>query len=194
MDDVREWMDETFDGVEHRGERIAGVRYVGCTFTACDFEEAAFVDVAFEECRFERCGLVLARLEGVRFVDVVFEGCKLAGIVFDAETIGRDPLTAFRFVETRLMGCTFANLDVEKAGFRNCVLEECVFTGSRLPQADFRGARFERSSLARCNLAEADFRDAEGLVLDPRENKLDGARFDPAGALQLLAPFGLRIE
>ncbi len=192
--DASDYTDETFDGLALSGERLAGLRFTGCTFRGCTFEETRLVDCLFRECAFEGCAWILVELAGVTLRETVFREGKVVGLALGADALARSPFTGIRFERTRLAGCTLDGLELPDFAARACVLSECLVQDCRLPGADFSESRFERTVFLRCGLERADFRGAEGYAIDPRETRLGGARFSPAGALGLLAPFGIVID
>lgn len=170
---------------------VAGGEYEGITWSGVDLTGLVFDKMRFENCRFEQCNLSNVVISYARFDGVVMVGCKLVGPNFGAV----DPL-AFGL---RLEGCVlryvnFSQLRWRQAAVVDCEVVDCDFRGAQMPQADFRRSRFRNTRFSGADLTGADFRGAEGYDLDLRTEKLKGAAFSHPEAMNLLAPFGLKLE
>ena len=166
-----------------------------CEFKNCDFSESEFRDCKFTECVFKDSNLSLIKLIKARFVDTRFELCKIigvdwtlldwAGVTLSAQ-IGFDSCdisySAFNSLE-------LPELVVKKCKVHNVGFELCNLTGAQFCESDLANTRLNSSKLNEC-----DFRGADNFVIDPTENSIVGAIFSFPEVLNLLSPFGVKID
>jgi fluoroquinolone resistance protein len=185
--------DLTFAGDLLEGETVRGLEADGCTFTG-SLEGAAVRSSTLTECAFTGANLSRVDLTDTRLVDCTFSRCKILAVNFAATGVGAISATPVVFESCQLDYSSFQDVDAAGFVFRDCSLREVDFTGARLQRAVFTGCRLEGARFARADLSESDLREATGYAIDPRETKLRGARFSPADALALLAPFGIVVD
>lgn len=176
------------------GQRLTDKRWSDCHFENCVFEEIVWSECAWLDCTFTDCAFMLGEWDRLNIKDTVFERCKLVGLALGGDSIAKNPLTRLSFRDCKLQNCTLMNLELDDLSLHHCRLAECMIQECRLPRLDCNRAVFDNTTIARCDLQGADFRGAEGILIDPRQNALAGARFSAHNALDLLAPFGIEIE
>ena len=143
-----------------------------------------------------RCDLSNAKIPNTRFRDVRFESTKLLGVDWTKADGMADPhaKTALAFVACVLDLASFAGANLRDATFEDCRAKETDFT-----EADLRGSTWAGSSLTdtrfhNTNLERADLSRASGYEIDPRANRLKGARFALPDAVALLRGLDVVIE
>lgn len=188
-----EHYDSHFLGEDFSSKNIGAESFIACELKKCKFDNATLSDTIFHDCKFSGCSFNLTKLRGVQLQNVDFEGCKFVGITFDCDTINSF-LMKFSFADSKLLSCTFANLELPSIKFSQSNIHETTFNNCALVGADFSSCNFERNLFDKCNLANANFQDSVGFNIDPRVNYLKGAKFSYSGALDLLAPFEIQIN
>ncbi|WP_404382364.1 pentapeptide repeat-containing protein [Knoellia locipacati] len=176
------------------GEVLRGREVVGEELAGLSWESAKVIDCVFEECILTSCNLTMATLTDTRFVDCTFVGCKLLAVNWTATGAGSMLAQPLRFERSRLDGTTFAGLDLTGFVFRDCQLTDVDFSECDLRRADLGGSDVSGARFADTDLSDADLRGTRGLALDPRANRLKGARLDLDAAPGLLEVFGLTIS
>lgn len=186
----------TFSNLRWTEQAVDGAHYDECVFDHCVFNGSSFTHCQFVSCRFVGCDLSNLVVTASRFRDASFESTKLLGIDWTKADAMRDPHanTALRFTDCVLDLCNFFGLNLRSARFERCEAAEVTFT-----EADLRDALFRRTNLARArfhnsNLERADFREAMNYTIDPRANKVKGARFTLPEAVALLRGLDVIIE
>jgi fluoroquinolone resistance protein len=165
--------------------------YELCVFENCQFKDCDFTKIKFIECEFFGCDLSLANLTDAAFRDVRFTNCKMLGLHFEnLNTLG----LVISFDQCVLSHSSFYQIKLKNTQFKQCTLHECDFTESDLTsaafhQCDLKNAQFVDSILEKC-----DFRTANNFSIDPRYNKVKGARFSRIELAGLLDAFQIVIE
>jgi len=78
--------------------------------------------------------------------------------------------------------------------FTESTLKECHFTNSLLSEANFVRCNLVGTIFHNCDLTQADFSYAVSYAIDPRTNKLKGAKFTLPEAINLLQGFEIILE
>jgi len=178
---------DRFDFTHHD---LTEAQFAGCRFVVCDFSSVVLASTRFEDCEFTDGNLSNTVVDHTRFDGVRFVGCKLVGLNFGAS----DPLVlSLAFERCVLRYVNFSQLRWKNAVVTDCDALESDFRGTRAPGADFTRTRFRGCRFSGADLAGSDFRHAEGYDLDLRTEKLKKAQFSLPEALNLLAPFDLRL-
>ena len=175
------------------GDVLRGRDVLGAELSGLTWESAAVVDSVFEDCTFTSCNLSMTRLTDTRFVDCTFTGCKMLAVNWTVTGAGSMLAQPLRFERCRLDGSTFAGLDLTGFTFSDCVLTDVDFSEADLRRALFTGSELSGARFASSDLRDCDLRGTRGLALDPRDNRLKGARLDLDATPGLLGPFGVVI-
>ncbi|MCB9081993.1 MAG: pentapeptide repeat-containing protein [Lewinellaceae bacterium] len=184
------WIDQSFSEEDFALKPFPVGRYEQCVFSGCTFTEANLQGSIFLDCRFERCDLSMANLSGVALRDVQFEECKLLGLRFDdCNPMG----LALTFNACQLNFASFYQVNLSGITFTRCQLQEVEFVEADLSGAIFAHCDLTRAIFRQTNLQRTDFRTALNFTIDPEVNRIKGARFSAAGALQLLEKYQLEI-
>jgi Uncharacterized low-complexity proteins len=177
-------------------ESVDGAEYDECVFDRCTFSGSSFTHCRFLSCRFVRCDLSNLTVTATRFRDARFESTKLIGVDWTKADAMAEPHTntSLSFTDCVLDLSNFVGLNLRAATFERCHAIETDFAEADLRDAVFRrtdlsGARFHNS-----NLERADFRDALNYTIDPRANKMRGARFNLPEAVALLRGLDVVVE
>lgn len=177
------------DGVSE----LADVELEQVTLSGCDLSSATLRRVVLRDCEVVDSDLSLVRLVDCRFVDCTFTGCRAVGVVWTGASASLVARAPFAFERCRLDLGSFLGAPAGGSIFRNCSLREVDFSEAVLRGADFSGSDLAGATFRASDLRDANFVDASNVTLDPRENRLAGARFAAAGALGLLDAFGIVI-
>lgn len=186
-------VDEVLTGTLDEGEVLAGVELVGCTLRDTSIAGATLSGVRLEGCHLERVDLSRVRLPDAVVDGCTFTGCKALAASWSmqrAPVLAPEPST---WVDCQLSMGGFGGLDLTGARFERCVLVDADFDGAVLREVTFDDCSLAGARLVRADLREADLRTARDYVVDARESRVDGLRVDPAGAVGLLAPFGVVV-
>ncbi len=194
MFEAEEYQDERFAGLEARNLERSGVAFYDCTFENCNFGEAKLTAYRFVGCTFENCGLGLADLTDSRFHDGRFEGCKLIGVAWSQLRSDPGLPPEVDYVDCLLDFGDFSGLDLSGRTLRQCRLHEATFHKTVLAGADLGDSDLRGSNFVGCDLRGADFRGARNYQIDPRYNRLEGAKFSLPEALGLLAAFEVELS
>ena len=186
MFEEKEYSEMTFVDLVCTGTDISGKEFQECIFKNCSFENVNFRNSIFENCEFDSCALILPDFKNTTIDDVDFIECKITGLNFGDMN---DFSMAFGFNKSKLLSCSFVGLDIRDASFCNSMIVDSVFRECNLHKADFEGVAFKATSFSVNNLTCANFNDASGFFINPCENKLKGATFSIAAALELLKQF-----
>lgn len=185
------FVDETFSKLDASQSLEKDSTYETCTFENCQFKDADFSNIKFIECEFYGCDLSLVNLSDGALRDVRFTNCKMLGLHFEnLNTLG----LVVSFDQCVLSHSSFYQIKLKNTQFKQCVLHECDFTESDLTsavfnQCDLKNAQFVDSIIEKC-----DFRTANNFSIDPRYNKIKGARFSRIELAGLLDAFQIVIE
>jgi uncharacterized protein YjbI with pentapeptide repeats len=131
-----------------------------------------------------------------RFRDVRFESTKILGVDWTKADSMDDPHanTSLFFLDCVLDLSSFFGLNLRSATIERCSAKETDFgeadlQGAVCRRTDFSGARFHGT-----NLEHADLREALNYAIDPRANKVKGARFSLPEAVALLRGLDIVID
>lgn len=172
---------------------VADVAFANCRFHGAVYAGAVLRRCAFEECRFTSCDLSEIRLTDCRFIGCRFEGCKALAVAWSAASsspVAIDPMT---FLNCRLDYGSFCGLDAARWVFSGCSLRAADFTDAVLAEADFSDSDLAQAIFVRCDLRRATFLETRSCQLDPRINRLTGAKFGSLEAAALLQVFGIEL-
>jgi uncharacterized protein YjbI with pentapeptide repeats len=193
---------ESVTGVVAEGEifidtswaEVVDAEFHGCTFAGADLHEAEVRGSKFVDCRFERCDLSLWRPVDSVFGGSRFEDCRMLGIEWTLAVWPRVPLhEPNEFVRCDLSMGTFANLDLGAVTFGECRLREVSYRETRMPGARFDGSDCLGADFYGADLTEAGLIGVDGLALDPRDTKLEGAGVDGATGAAILEMLGINL-
>ena len=73
-------------------------------------------------------------------------------------------------------------------------MKEVDFTEAELGEASFTGSNLEGAKFERTDLRKADFRGAQNYLIDPRDNKVQKAKFSREGLEGLVKSLGVIVE
>ncbi len=186
-----EYSDETFDSLTWGKSPLQGRVFRDCRFESCDFSEADLRRSRWIDCTFRRCNLSNANVANAAFKTVHFDTCKLLGVDFG--TCDK-LLLELSFHECDLSYALFSELDQHGFSLTGSRLRDAEFLRCTFPEANFDGSDFSGARIVGCDLRGADFRSATGYAFDPRDNRIEKARFDATGIRGLLEAFGVVIE
>ncbi len=181
-----EYSEMTFSDMLCTGTDISGKEFYECVFKNCLFENAVFTNSIFENCEFDLCSLILPDFKNTTIDDVVFKECKITGLNFGEIN---DFSMSFTFKKSKLLSCSFVGLDLKNTTFTNSMIVDSVFRECNLHKSDFEGVAFKSTSFSVNDLSSSNFRDASGFFINPCDNRLKGATFSTAAALELLKQF-----
>ena len=176
--------------LEHEFEDIHGQDFEDDTFERCLFIATDAHEAKFVDCQFETSSLSSMKIDGA-VLQATFHNCKIEGINFF--TAKREVLS-LSFENCLIRYSSFAELKLKETSFAGCTMEQVDFADADLTQADFTDCSFEDCTFRNTNLTKADFRRARGYQIDPRINKVKGARFEVPEVLGLLSAFEIKLQ
>lgn len=185
-----EYVDQTFEAIDAREALVEGKEFDGCRFKGAQLAGAVFRHCRFLDCVFEDSDLSNVRLTSSSLRDVSFLDSKLLGINWTEASHFDTP----SFTRCVLNYANFANLDLRKGRFVECIAREVEWTQAQLAGASFKGSDLAGSRFHQSNLTKADFREAFNYVINPIDNKLKGARFSLPEATSLLHGLGIILD
>jgi fluoroquinolone resistance protein len=187
------YQDQTFEGVRLERLEISSSTFHECTFLQCTFSETSFRNCRFVYTTFKGCDLSLLQVPGSSFTSTQFQNSKLVGVNWTMAAWPKADLgPPITFKDCALSHSTFIGLSLKGIQIQNSVAKEVDFREADLAGADFSGTDLESSLFGKTDLTEADFRSARNYLMDPSQNKLQGAKFSLPEAIALL--HGLEIE
>lgn len=165
-----------------------------CTFIECDFSQAQFRHCTFVDCVFVRCQLSMVEVSHCKFDEVSFEHCKMLAMDW-SKAYWRDlalgaPLS---FTGCNLSSNSFYGLSLPKATFNACKLHDVDFREANLAQASFNGSDLLLSLFSNTDLSKASFEQASNYDINLSVNKIKGAVFNRAEAVNLLSSLGIEL-
>ena len=170
---------------------LSATEYESVVFLDCDFTDADLGSHRLVDCTFERCNLSGTTWRGCSLNHVVFRSSKLLG----ADLTGlRKTFLSVTFEDCKLDYADFGGLPLAKTRFTRSSLIDAGFVGTDLSNAVFEACDVSGASFRNTNLSGADLRGADGCVLDPDANKVQGARLDLSGLPGLLTKYKLRLD
>jgi uncharacterized protein YjbI with pentapeptide repeats len=185
------FLEQTFSKRHFADESWTKGDYEACVFRDCRWESGDWSGCTFVDCTFVSCDLSLAKFVGTAFRDVVFQDCKMLGLRWDrCNLLG----LSVAFDRCALDHNSFYALKLKNTRFNGCSLREVDFVEADLTGASFAGCTLAGAAFEQTILEGADFRTAEGVVLNPEQNRVKNARFSLDGLPGLVAHYGLRIE
>jgi uncharacterized protein YjbI with pentapeptide repeats len=184
-------LDEIFDKIDYRKNRLPKGEYESCTFSNCDFSGSDLTDVQFLECEFVNCDLSLAKLTRTALRDVRFKDCKMLGLQFG--TCNEFGLS-FAFKGCKLQNASFYKTKIKKTVFESCDLDEADFSASDLSGSVFHECNLRSAMFEETNLEKADLRTACNYIINPEKNRIKKASFSLIGLPGLLFKYNIVIE
>lgn len=185
-----------FDDQEFKGEAVAEAIVDGALYEYCIFRDGDMSGKDISRCKFVNCDFIEVnlsniRLNGTRFQECSFQSCKMLG--FDLSGIN---IIGFKasFKSCNISHGVFIGVALKTAGFEDCKFQGADFTDADCTGIGFLSCNFSEAIFDHTNLEKANFTGSYGYVIDPRQNRLKGARFDFSQALGLLEPFGVIIN
>ena len=183
-------LDEIFEDVDAKGEKLNGRRFENCSFKNCSFSDASFRDVTLIECKFDGCDLSNTQFTGARMRDSTFQDSKLIGINWASASA----LSGVSFQKCILNLSVFQSLDLRKCAIVDCAAREADFSETNLSEANLRGTDFSGARFSNTKLEKADLRNAVNYAIDPNENRIKKAKFSLPEAMSLLQGLGIEVE
>lgn len=183
--------DVTFQGLDFSVEGLNPGFYDACLFLNCQAGTAGLKQVVFSEVTWEGGSWVAVpigeslALRGMLFRNVEIRQCDFSRV----NALG----LSLRFENCKIEHVHFVGLKITGTQFLNCSFRNCDFSGCDLKESNFNGTSFDQVLIDGCNLEKADFRTAREFSIDPRQNKMKGARFAPDNLTGLLQGWGLKI-
>lgn len=185
-----------FDDQEFKAEAVAKAIIEGALYEYCIFRDGDLSGMNLSRCKFVNCDFIEVNLSnitltGTRFQECTFQSCKMLG--FDLSAINTIGFKA-NFQSCNLSHAVFIGIGLKNASFEDCKLQGADFTDADCSGVGFLSCNFAEAVFDQTNLEKANFTGASGYYIDPRQNKLKGARFDFPHAIGLLEPFGVIIN
>ena len=181
----------TFEGADFAQLKVTNKVFTDCHFVNANFASADFFKSTFTECSFVNCNLSNVSAEASRMKDVRFENCKMLGFNFAK----CDPwLLRVSFNKCLLNLSNFSMLNLGGTSFKGSLLHEVDFIETNLAKCDFTECDLLGARISRSDLRGANFVTAKNYLIDPRNNKVQNARFGTPGVLSLLSAFDIQIE
>lgn len=180
---------EVFEGLDLTSAALVDRELTDCAFRHCKLGASTWRAMRLESCRFEGCDLTRASLAGAKIHGATFTGCKLMGIDFSELAIAHDLV----FVDSNLRYCSFVDMKLRKLSATRCAITDANFLDVDLGGALFDECEFTNTVFQRCELRGARFPHARGLYLDPRANKVKGAKVPLETAILLAQSFDLSV-
>lgn len=134
----------------------------------------------------------MAKVVDSVFHDVRFEECRLLGVDFGRAS--RKLPLRLEFVRCDLSYASFAETPVKDLRIEDSTVRDADFTKAAIAGAVLSGADLAGAVFRAADLRKADLRTARGYTIDPKETRLEGAKFSLPEALSLLAAFGVELE
>lgn len=188
---LKEWENETFNGIQLIESDLSNMRFEDCDFVDCQLIDCNLRNASFNNCSFTRSNLSNSPADLCLWGEVLFSECKLIGIDFSNS---KKLLFSIRFDDCQLTMCNFSKLKLTETIFKGSQVKECDFFEADLQSADFAGCDLEGSVFESSDLREADFANASNYKIDPTKNKLRHARFSMPEVLSLLEFLELEID
>lgn len=189
-----EYWSETFTGADFSGLEIASREFEGCIFRDCNFSEVTFNRCNFVDCEFTKCNLGLATIQYSKFSAVEFVESKLIGINWANIELSKFAFnTPIKFYKCVINDSSFFGLNLHEL-----VLEECKAHGVDFREGDFSRANFTHTDFTGClfgstNLTEADFSEATDYDIDVLNNIITQAKFSRFEAVRLLESLDIEL-
>ena len=187
---------ETFRALRQENGRFNSSEFDQCVFDRCVFSRSVFAHCRFTSCRFIGCDLSNIGVPSSRFRDVRFEATKLLGVDWtkaNAMAEAHGP-TSLSFVDCVVDLSSFFGLNLRGAVMERCSAKEVDLSEADLRDAVCRGTDFTGAKFHATNLERADLREAMNYAIDPRANRVKGARFSLPEAVALLRGLDIVIE
>ena len=182
--------DKSFKGLDYSLKRLQVAEYENCVFEGCDFSNGYLDNQNFMECRFVDCNLSNANIVNTQFNEVLFDHCKMMGLKFEESN---DFLMDINFKHSILNLSSLAGLSLKKKHFLDCKMIEVDFTDANLTNTKFDNCDLDRAIFRNSILEGADFSSAYNFNIDPDTNTLKNAIFISNGLKNLLVKHQLKI-
>jgi uncharacterized protein YjbI with pentapeptide repeats len=135
----------------------------------------------------------MARLDDSLFREVTFTRCKLLGILWN-ETRKRGFYLSIRYESSVLNYSVFYGLDLRKCSFEDCIAIEADFTEANLSKLNLHNMDLSGATFFHTNLKETNLTTATNYLFNPADNPVKGTTVSPPEALNLLYPFGIKVN
>ena len=121
----------------------------------------------------------------------MFKDCKMLGARFDdCSKFGLE----LRFENCNLSHCSFYQVNLKKAVFKNTQLIEADLTQCDLSHAVLDGCDLMHASFDNTLLEQADLRTSFNYSIDPERNRIKKAKFSQTGIAGLLDKYDIEIS
>lgn len=161
----------TFEGLDLSGRDWRQARFQRCTFLHCKLDEIRLTDTGWQEVEFRSCSMVKLRWSSLRSF-----------------------LLEFKLIECQATLGDWEGLDMQGIALEDCDLSGSNFSGADCRKTTWSGCRMRDVVFHRTDLREADFRGAKDWYVDPAQNRVKGARFDPTDLSGLVKALGIRLD
>jgi uncharacterized protein YjbI with pentapeptide repeats len=135
----------------------------------------------------------MARLDDSLFREVTFTRCKLLGILWN-ETRKKGFNLSIRYESSVLNYSVFYGLDMRKCRFEDCLAVEADFTEANLSNLNLHNMDLSGATFSHTNLTETNLTTATNYLFNPADNIVKGTSVSPPEALNLLYPFGIKVN
>ena len=185
-----EYYQEKFTDITLNNESIDETIFEECHFSNCTFIEVTFKQCRFIDCTFENCSMSVIKPEQSRFVGATFSHSKLLSFDWSLTYELRDT----SFDHCQLDYSNFSMLKLPKLVMTNCIAKGVFFEDVDLSEADFSNTNLEEALFFKANLEKANFTTASNYSIDPKTNRIKGARFSYPEVMTLLNNLDIIIE
>lgn len=187
------FQDEIFKNVEYREETFRKKEFESCRFINCNFSSSHFISCYFENCEFDNCNLSMIHVDDSLFRDVTFTNSKLIGILW-MEARKKGFSQSIHFKTSFLNYSSFHAMDLQKCKFEDVSAIEADFSEANLSKVKLTNMDLSGATFYHTNLKATDFTTARNYMFNPSENQVKDALFSLPEAVNLLHPFGIKIE
>lgn len=185
--------DELFKGIECPEETFTKKEFVNCRFENCNFTSSHFISCYFEDCAFENCNLSMIHVDDCLFRDTTCINSKLIGILWlDARKKGFSQ--SIHFKSSAINYSSFYGMDLQKCKFDDVSAIETDFSEANLSKVQLNNVDLSGAIFYHTNLRGSDFTTARNYLFNPSENQVKDAVFSLPEAVNLLYPFGIKME
>jgi fluoroquinolone resistance protein len=172
-----------FENISYEDKVVEGREFFDCTFYKSNLKGCTFLDCIFEKCTFEDCDLSLIKLKSTALTGIKVLNSKAIGIMWSEAS---NPFSV-SFNASQISYSNFFGKNMKKGQFIKCVAAEVDFSECNMSTANFTGTDLRNTRFHNTDLTGATFVGAENYFIDPKTNKIKGAKFNLPGALSFLA-------
>ena len=187
------FQDELFKNVEYQEETFTKKEFENCRFINCNFSSSHFIACYFEDCAFENCNLSMIHVDDSLFRDVIFTNSKLIGVLW-SEARRKGFSQSIYFKSSFVNYSSFHMVDLQKCKFDDVSAIEADFSEANLSKVKLNNMDLSGATFYHTNLKTADFTTARNYMFNPSENQVKDATFSLPDVVNLLYPFGLKVE